>query len=268
MKSEQVTTANLMASSQTQYECEKCKDTGFLYTSNWSVEECSCYEVKKMIRRFKSAMIPEEFKQANFPSYIAESPIQKDLLKAAKDYINEFQQIRNTTENSIGFVADFGEQRIKALSGADRQKAKREKNSFGLGKTHLQVAMAKHLIKQGIGVLMVSDVALMEELMSLKMMDDKTDFKDRVHALINVPVLLWDDIGKASPTEAKKSMYFHIINERYRYQRPIIYSSNEDADTLAERIGDAATSRLFGMSFGRIIAVKGADYRLTKKKGA
>jgi DNA replication protein DnaC len=72
-----------------------------------------------------------------------------------------------------------------------------------------------------------------------------------------------DDIGKTNPTKAKRSMYFHIINERYKAQRPIIYSSNEDAESLTDRIGDASASRLLGMSRGRIVRVEGPDYRLT-----
>jgi DNA replication protein DnaC len=247
------------------YQCTTCKDVGYLI-QNWSVgvaTACSCLEVKRLNARFRSAMIPDEFQQATIRGYRVMNPAQQTLYDAAVDYVKAFEQIRQTSSNSLGFLAAFGEQRLKEMSKEKRIMAKRRHNNYGLGKTHLQVAIAKQLIKKGISVLVVSDVALMEELMAAKMMDDKTAFTKRIDSIIQVPVLVWDDIGKANPTEAKRSVYFQIINERYKAQRPILFSTNEDSETLADRIGDAAASRLLGMAKGRNIRVEGPDYRLS-----
>jgi DNA replication protein DnaC len=223
------------------------------------------------MKRFNSAMIPDEFRRATFQDYKVGNQSQKALYDAAVAYLQEFGQqsddiFGSSKGNSLGFIAVVGESRLKALPAAKRMEEKRRHNNYGLGKTHLQMAIAKELIKRGVAVLCVSDAALMDELMALKMEEDKTFFTKRMNDIINVPVLVWDDIGKSNPTEAKRSAYFQIINERYRHQRPIIYSSNEDVETLSDRIGDAAASRLFGMSKGRIVRVEGPDYRLTGGK--
>lgn len=42
---------------------------------------------------------------------------------------------------------------------------------------------------------------------------------------------------------------------------PILYSSNEDNETLGEKIGFAANSRLQGMSKHYIVEIEGEDYR-------
>jgi DNA replication protein DnaC len=209
-------------------------------------------------------MIPEEFRRATFQDYKVENQAQKALYDAAAAYLQEFGQddFGVNKGNSLGFIAVVGESRLKALPAAERIKAKRRHNNCGLGKTHLQMAIARELISRGHTVLCVSDAALMDELMALKMDKDKSLFNKRLQDIVNVPVLVWDDIGKSNPTEAKQSAYFQIINERYRHQRPIIYSSNEDVETLSDRIGDAAASRLLGMSKGRIVRVEGPDYRL------
>ncbi|RAL21302.1 hypothetical protein [Thermoflavimicrobium daqui] len=34
-----------------------------------------------------------------------------------------------------------------------------------------------------------------------------------IQSLICVPVLIWDDIGKAHPTPSRQSVYYHVINE-------------------------------------------------------
>ncbi|SFJ65942.1 DNA replication protein DnaC [Thermoflavimicrobium dichotomicum] len=207
-------------------------------------------------------MIPEEFAHATLENYQVKYPFQRTLWEAATQYVREFEQIKRNTENSLGFVAVYGEERMNELPPEQRVIMKRKHNSFGLGKTHLQVAIAKELIQRGNTVLMVSDVALMEEVMGLKQSDYPL-FHERIQSLIQVPVLIWDDIGKANPTPSRQSVYYRVINERWRTQRPILFSSNEDIETLAVRIGDGAASRLLGMAKGRIYRVEGPDCRLS-----
>lgn len=99
--------------------------------------------------------------------------------------------------------------------------------------------------------MVISDVVLLDELMAAKQIRDGGLEANRIlGSVIHAPILVWDDIGKSNPTDAKEKAYFHIINERYKAQRPILYSSNEDVETLEDRIGPGATSRLLGMSKG------------------
>jgi DNA replication protein DnaC len=219
---------------------------------------------KRLIRRMKNAMIPDEFKDAEFFTYNVTNQTQKLLYNAAQDYVANFERIRTEERNSIGFIAKYGERRLREIRDpVKRGQAKQKHNNFGLGKTHLQVAIAKELIRRGTSVLIVSDVSLMGDLSQARQYDDEgEEFNRLLGTVVKAPVLVWDDIGKAKISEFRLDMYYTIINERYKARRPIIYSSNEDSETLAERIGDAATSRLFGMSKGRIYAVEGPDYRM------
>jgi DNA replication protein DnaC len=79
-----------------------------------------------------------------------------------------------------------------------------------------------------------------------------------------VSVLVVDDIGKVNWTDARERMYYTIINERYRKQKPIIFNSNEDRGTLAEKIGYAAASRLIGQAEEFLLEAEGDDWRLKK----
>ena len=72
---------------------------------------------------------------------------------------------------------------------------------------------------------------------------------------------MWDDLGKSKWSEVKENLYYQIIDYRYRHNLPILYSSNEDDETLGEKIGFAANSRLKGMSKDYMVAVEGEDYR-------
>ncbi|PTX53967.1 DNA replication protein DnaC [Melghirimyces profundicolus] len=231
--------------------------------TGWKVRgKCECLVRQHTRERLKAAMIPEEFKGASFNRYKRENAVQRAMYDAMVAYLQDFNQIQNTPHNSIGFIARYGEQRLKALrSFEERRQMKTKHNNFGMGKTHLQIAAAKELIKRGKAVLVVSDVMLMEELMQAKRVDG-VELNRILGAVIQTPVLVWDDIGKSNPSDPRRSMYFQIIDERYKAQRPILFSSNEDPETLEDRIGHAATSRLFGMARGRVYRVEGPDCRL------
>lgn len=219
---------------------------------------------KRLYRLMKNAMIPDEFRDAEFSTYRVTNDTQRLMYDSAREYVERFDEIRSQKQNSFGFIAKFGERRLREIRDpAKRSEAKRRHNNFGLGKTHLQVAIAKELIRRGIRVLIVSDVTLMGDLSVASQYDDEGEELNRLlGAAIQADVLVWDDLGKAKTTDFRLDMYYKIINERCKARRPIVFSSNEDAETLAERIGDAAASRLFGMSRRRVIAVEGPDYRI------
>ena len=283
------------------YECPDCKDTGMLFERveekvNYKGDEipiskdvgrrCHCVEKKGLINRFKNALIPSEFENARFNNYKTYDDTTKLLFDATKEYLEHFNEIiKGRESNSLGFIAKFGESRIRAMEGKDRYTAKDKHNSFGLGKTHLQIAAAKWILnnikvrdeiapgqyskyERGCRVLCVSDITFMEELTSAKMAGDGGETLNKlINDAIRVDVLVWDDLGKAKWSESKEGLYYQIINERYINKKPIIFSSNEDEGTLSEKIGYAAASRLFGMCGNRLYAVEGQDYRLTKGRG-
>lgn len=215
--------------------------------------------------RMRNAMIPEEFEGAEFATYRTDNPLRAGMLRKLREFLDNFDQLRDKQQNSFGFLAKFGEQRLRETRNAsERARMKAQHNNFGIGKTHLQIAAAKELIQRGYAVLCISDVAYMEDLSRSRAYNDEGEaINQLLGSAIRADVLVWDDIGKAKPSEFRLDMYYQIINERYKAKRPIIFSSNEDPETLTERIGDAAASRLLGMARGNVYQVEGVDFRLT-----
>jgi len=261
-----------------EYECSQCKDTEFIFYKDEEGYEfakpCECRERKAWKRRFKQALIPDEFIHANFESFKRSTQYQQDMYDATISYLNEFAVIKQEdgatkkilSDKNLGFIAKVGEQRLRELPIEERSVVKQQHNNFGIGKTHLQIALAKRLIKDGFNVLVVSDVSFMDELTQAKRMNDEGETLNRLlQGAIDADVLVWDDIGKAKWSEAKEALYYQIINERYRKQRPIVFNSNEDRGTLSEKIGYAAASRLIGQCGPYLHEVEGEDFRL---KGA
>lgn len=273
-----------------EYNCPICKDTGVTiirqgseipgneivneydfnghHIVHWKDDpvygECQCVKRARMENLFKDSMIPDEFKEAQFTNFRQDEPWQKNMYGWIVDYLKDFESIKNSKSNSFGFIASYGEQNIRNLpTAADKAQAKADHNSFGIGKTHLEVAAAKRLIKRAYGVLVVSDAILMDDLVQAKMLNDSgTRLRQLLNGTEQADVLIWDDIGKAKPSEAKENLYYQIVDSRYRARRPIIFSSNEDKVTLAERIGQATADRLIsGMAYGRVYEVEGPSQR-------
>jgi DNA replication protein DnaC len=262
---------------ENEYECSQCKDMEFVFYKDEQGYEfakpCECRERKAWKRRFKQALIPDEFVHANFENYKRTNEYQQAMYQMTIDYLCEFSVIKQEDgakkkiipNKNLGFIAVVGEQRLRELPAGKRAEAKRQHNNFGVGKTHLQIALAKRLIKDGFNVLIVSDVTFMDELSQAKRMNDEGETLNRLlQSAIDADVLVWDDIGKAKWSEAKEALYYQIINERYRKQKPIVFNSNEDRGTLSEKIGYAAASRLIGQCGPYLLEVEGEDFRLQK----
>lgn len=227
-------------------------------------------------RRFKQSMIPDEFTNANFENYQIDTDVQRKMHSMTKKYMEEFSITKNDqggrekviSSHNFGLIAVVGEQRIKELPANQRSAVKLRHNNFGIGKTHLQMAFAKRLIKDGFNVLTVSDTTFMDDLMQARKMDDQGESLNRLlGSAIQADVLVWDDIGKVNWTEARERMYYTIINERYRKKKPIVFNSNEDRGTLADKIGYAAASRLIGQCEDFLFEAEGEDWRLKKGVG-
>jgi len=275
--------------------CSDCNDTGTLiekideeYNGKTIKKDvarpCHCLKQKSLKNRFKNALIPDEFKHARFDNYKRYDNTTNLLYEATINYLKKFNEIisKGSENNSLGFIAKFGESRIKALSGEARHEAKERHNNFGIGKTHLQMAAAKWILnnvkvrdeiapgqfssfERGCRVLCVSDITFMNDLINAMFArNSEQGLNEMIYQVTSVDVLVWDDLGKSKWSEAKEDLYYRIINERYINKKPIIFSSNEDEDTLSEKIGYAAASRLNGMCGNRLYAVEGQDYRLRK----
>lgn len=131
----------------------------------------------------------------------------------------------------------------------------------GTGKTHIAYALAKEC-RNIIGVepIVWNTTELLREIRLDfdKKFEDKNRFEEKLNDFRGV--LFLDDIGVEKLTEWVSETFYLIINKRYNEMRPIIFTSNLDVPSLAEKVGDRTVSRIIGMC--DVITLKGADRRL------
>lgn len=128
----------------------------------------------------------------------------------------------------------------------------------GTGKTHLAAAIANRFIRE-VPLLFISCPELLSEIRDgMKASDGKS-----LKAVKEVQFLILDDLGSEKVTDWVRETLFVLINHRYEYRLPTVFTSNCTIAELSEKLGDRIASRVVEMC--RLIRMNGPDYRLKKK---
>ena len=112
------------------YKCKKCKDVTYILTGRGAVP-CSCKELREAERILSKSGISKEFAKKTFDNFDYSRNVQVlNAYNMARQYVNNFEQIKDSRPNSIIFMG-----------------------SVGGGKSHLSFAIANALMKKGVGVI-------------------------------------------------------------------------------------------------------------------
>ena len=132
---------------------------------------------------------------------------------------------------------------------------------YGVGKTHLEAAIANYLREASnpVGCLFTTAPQFFMAYDDARCCEGPSDHHSLVRRAISAAVLIIDDVDKYRHTEAREDLYYAIIDERYKAWKPTILSVN-DIDRLPNYIGNAACSRL-SRGLISIKMVEGTDYR-------
>lgn len=126
----------------------------------------------------------------------------------------------------------------------------------GTGKTHL----AASIVNRFIGRIPVLFVSCPELLIEIRESMNGNKGNNSLEAAKDVRLLVVDDIGAEKTSEWVRETLFVLINHRYEYKLPTIFTTNCSMSQLSEKLGDRIASRLVEMC--RMINVAGDDYRL------
>lgn len=80
-----------------------------------------------------------------------------------------------------------------------------------------------------------------------------------MYKLSNAPLLVLDDLGTRTPTEAFCDFLYLIINSRYADMKGTVVTTNLSTEEVVEKFGNAIASRLFS---GEIVNMEGNNLRI------
>ena len=239
------------------YECDKCKDTGYITYPDKKTEMCNCLKQKLINISYNKSNLSnlqkENFKNFNFNKFSNEINIGKYNMN-----ISPRENIKNIKMASENFIKNFNNPETKNLFFT---------GNTGLGKTYMTNCIANEILKQGKTVLYQTAPILLENIIDNKFNKYKTnntnDFNNQV---LNVDLLIIDDLGTECINNMKLSELFTILNSRSlnlnnKITKTII-STNLSIEKIFSVYEERIGSRIAG--FYDIYYFFGDDLRLMK----
>ena len=222
--------------------CPTCKGAGFLradvpfgHHNFGKPVPCVCKLVERKIRQQKKLLELsgisdlERFKDAAFNTFNLSVPGVQEAYLQAVAYANDPQ----------GWLVITG--------------------SYGCGKTHMAVAIARQRVEAGGVVLVLTVPDLLDYLRSAFAPDAEQSYEARFNQIREAEMLVLDDFGAEQETNWVKEKLFQLLNYRYNQCLPTIITSN---NTHMQGIDPRIYSRLCDKKLVHWIKMIGArDYR-------
>jgi len=181
------------------------------------------YERKARIERlFDLAELGPRFAECTFESWIAR-PGSERCLEAAKNFAEHFDRHQVSGEGLLMF------------------------GNPGNGKSHLAAAIVNAVIPRGKACVFRSVPALLKKLQETYRADARVSESEILAVLQDADLVVLDDLGAEKMTEWAESMLYYIVDQRYRWRKPLIVTTNCDLEELEERIGTRTFDRLLEM---------------------
>lgn len=127
----------------------------------------------------------------------------------------------------------------------------------GTGKSFLAGCIANALMEQEVPVRMTNFARILNELNSS--FSGRNDIVDK---LCRYPLLIIDDFGMERGTDYGLEQVFHVIDTRYRSNKPLIATTNRPLDEL-KKPTDTAHSRIYDRLLSMCVPIRftGVNFR-------
>ena len=131
--------------------------------------------------------------------------------------------------------------------------------TYGLGKTHLALAVGRHVLKffakknaeknHGTlytGMSKVLFLSSSEMIQNIRDSYDSSDLDERtlMNKYKNTELLIIDDLGTEKASEWQQEKLYMVLDHRYRELKPTIITTNLSADELREHISERLYERM------------------------
>ena len=225
--------------------CPKCGGTGYIGTAM-----CSC--LRELCRQ-------EQKKELTILSGNGESFEQFRL-----DYYPSRLDPRYGASPRTIMEKNFHQARTYAASFGPESGNLLFVGGTGLGKTYLSVCIARVVADRGYGVIYETASHLFSILEQAKFSPSEESRREAAR-LTECDLLIVDDLGTEMPGQFVTAALYSLLNDRMMARKPMLISTNLNADEMGRRYSPQIASRLYG-GFKNYVFV-GEDIRVLKNRG-
>jgi len=205
-------------------------------------------------RWLKSSGVPLKYQTVSFETFENRGYNSTKIKKLCQDYAINFPMVSGGGYKSLVITSP---------------------SNWGVGKTHLVCSIARTIIdrwarlSQSSPVLYLTEPDMFRRIRSTFSREyDKETEQDVYDALLNVPLLIIDDVGKEEVSDLRfvQRAWFSVINGRYDNMLPIVLTANLTPDGIAYHLGgsrgnEAAWDRLLEMAENNFWELNGTSKR-------
>ena len=141
-------------------------------------------------------------------------------------------------------------------------------DGYGRGKTHLAACIANHVLHvRKYRVRFQKALALLLEIKHTYSDHSQGDESDILDSVLSFDLLILDDVGKGAASQWLTDTYWTVFDRRMEAGLPVVVTANiplhnaGGGESLGDRIGFGAESRLRKMCGENVIEFKGKDLR-------
>ena len=232
------------------YNCPSCQDRGIIEVGLDSFNSpiyanCTCKEIKRAANKLKSSGLRERQLKYKIEDYRVNDNNRK-MFDGVKRYLSAWPDLIKSDSTSKGFF----------LVG-----------NAGIGKTMLSCIIAKDMLDKGVSVVFTSSANILSELRQAQFLKDDEGIESKIEVLATAQSLIIDDCLKEKPSEWIQSMYYRLIDLRYRNNLLTGFSANYYPRDMEDRLGnfgEATVSRILGMTKEYFLSAKDYDHRVER----
>jgi DNA replication protein DnaC len=198
--------------------CPACQADAALAKQDQAAQKRSVDMLTRVQDLLKQTAIPSRFIGRTLDNYAAETEGQAKALSTCQRYAAQFGR------------ASPGASLI--LSGLP-----------GTGKSHLAGGILQALLPHHVGAY-VTMMDLIRMLRDTWRRDSDQSETDVLAKLTEVPLLVIDEIGVQYGTDAERTLFFDVMDRRYRNCMPVILLTNQGRAEFRTTVGDRVYDRL------------------------